>query len=84
MGKRLKRLRQRDLNPAALHAWTGTLVDVVLTDGSALHGKLIGCVDGALTVEDALHALEWRDGRHRHVLTFDRIEEIVAQRAAPF
>lgn len=83
MGKRLKRLRAAELSPKKLESWKGKRVDAVLIDGGTLHGVLAAFDENSVTIQDALHGLEWRDGRHLHVLMHEQIDEIVAQFAAP-
>jgi hypothetical protein len=83
MGRRTVRLRRAQLTAQGLSPWIGREVDAILTDGTTRHGRLVAAEASALILEDNLHGLEWADGRHRHRLPYDQIDEVLASPYSP-
>ncbi len=83
MGKRQIRIRQQALSAAALTPYIGSMVDVLLADGSTHHGRLAAATDAALALADANP--QWYNRKaHQHSWPYSEVREVVALAAVPY
>jgi hypothetical protein len=75
MGRRTIRLRDTQLQPDALAAHLGRVVDVVLTSGATHHGILREASATHLVLED-LNRMWYNDRKHMHRISLGEVQEL--------
>ena len=85
MGARQLRLKRHECTPQRLASLTGAIVDVVLTNGRAAHGRLIAVDAEVCRIADANARLEWNKGRAQHqAIAYADMLELSAITYAPW
>jgi len=75
MGRRQVKLRRSDLNAITLNSYTGQLVDVVCTDQSTVHGRLVEVRSSGIMLE-AVNAQWYNRSSHRQDIDFSHVQYI--------